>query len=179
MIILKKKIIKKVNYKKSVDLPKKASDKEQKKFSEKKLHLGMKKKSSNFLCYIDHHNRDDQNDITQKKLMSQSKLINMYYEVKDKSPSSEHRAEIPKSKLNCENQSNLKDNNAISKDKNNLSDNESSAEEKVKEEPVLTRMLTIFENTSFDNKKDSQSIKDNNKVKLGFIRSNFYNNFKI
>jgi len=194
--------------KKSVDLPKKASDKEQKKYSEKKLHSGMKKKSSNFLCYIDHHNRDDQNDITQKKLMSQSKLINMYYEVKDKSPSSEYRVEIPKSKLNCENQSNLKDNNAILKDKNNdngatiifvdndeidcksdpgffpneqnnLSDNESSVEEKAKKEPVLTRMLTIFENTSFDNRKDSQSIKDNNKVKLGFIRSNFYNNFKI
>jgi len=195
--------------KKSIDLPKKSSDKEQKKYSEKKLLFGMKKKSSNFLCYIDHHNREEQNDITQKKLMSQSKLINMYYEVKDKSPTSEHRAEIPKSKLNIENQTNPKENNSvIEQDKNhdnkatiifvdndeidcksdpgffpneqnNLSDIESSVDEKDKEEPVLTRMLTIFENTSFDNRKDSESIKENNKVKLGFIRSNFFNNFKI
>jgi hypothetical protein len=196
--------------KKSTDLIKKTNDKDLKKFSEKKLVFGMKKKSSNFLCYIDHHNREEQNDITQKKLMSQSKLINMYYEVKDKSPSSENRAEPPKSKLNSENQSNIKDNNSLTKDKNNnnnnkatiifvdndeidcksdpgffpneqnnLSDIESSVEEKVKDEPVLTRMLTIFDSSSFDNRKDSQSIKENNKVKLGFIRSNFYNNFKI
>ena len=198
------------NSKKSIDSSKKTSEKEQKKFSEKKLVFGMKKKSSNFLCYIDHHNREEENDITQKKLMSQSKLINMYYEVKDKSPSSEHRAELPKSKLNNENKSNIKDNNSITKDKsndngnkatiifvdndeidcksdpgvfpyeqNNLSDIESSVEEKAKDQPVLTRMLTLFENSSFDNRKDSESIKENNKVKLGFIRSNFFNNFKI
>ena len=194
--------------KKSFDSSKRTSDKEQKKYSEKKLAFGMIKKSSNFLSYID-HNREEQNDITQKKLMSQSKLINMYYEVKDKSPSGEKKPEPLKSKLNPESQKNFRDNSSakiqdknngipptiifvdndeidcksdpgcLPNEQNNLSDAESSIEEKVKEEPVLTRMLTIFENTSIDNRKDSESYKENNKSKLGFIRSNFYNNFKI
>ena len=201
----KKSFEKKIS-KKSVEQDNKISEIDKKK-SDKKL--GVKKKSSNFLCSLDHR-REQENDFTQRKLMSQSKLINMYYEVKDKSPKSEHINEPPKTKLNNENRNSLDNENLASvKKKNNdneakiifvdndnddldcksdpgfapnepnFSDNDSSDKENPKDEPVLMRLYTIYNDASCEKRRDSTAGKDNSRTKLGFIRSNFYNNFKI
>ena len=201
----KKSFEKKIS-KKSVEQDNKISEIDKKK-SDKKL--GVKKKSSNFLCSLD-HSREQENDFTQRKLMSQSKLINMYYEVKDKSPKSEHINEPPKTKLNNENRNSLDNENLASvKKKNNdneakiifvdndnddldcksdpgfapnepnFSDNDSSDKENPKDEPVLMRLYTIYNDASCEKRRDSTAGKDNSRTKLGFIRSNFYNNFKI
>jgi len=201
----KKSIEKKIS-KKSVEQENKISDIDKKK-SDKRLYYGVKKKSSNFLCPLD-HNREQENDLTQKKLMSQSRLINMYYEVKDKSPKSDHINEPPKSKLNNENRHSLNNENLkAAKKKNsdpkatiifvdnddldcksdpgffpnepNFSDNDSSDKDNPKEEPVLMRLYTIYNDASCENRRNSLTNKDNSRAKLGFIRSNFYNNFKI
>ena len=63
----------------------------QKKISEKRLNL-IRKHSSKILCKLDPHSEQN-NDIAQKKLMSQSRLINMYYEVKGKSSKNETNIE--------------------------------------------------------------------------------------
>ena len=199
-----KKILEKKISKKSVDQDNKISEKDKKK-SEKKYY-GVKKKSSNFLCQD--HNREKENDYTQKKLMSQSKLINMYYEVKDKSPKSDHIIEPHKSNVSNENRINLNNENlpsANQKNSNNkatiifvdnddldcksdpgfapnepnFSDNDSSDKENPKDEPILMRLYTIYNGVSSEKRRDSMGNKDYNGTKLGFIRSNFYNKFKI
>ena len=202
-----KKSVEKKFSKKSFDQDNKTCDNDKKK-SEKRLYYGVKKKSSNFLCSLE-YNREQENDFTQKKLMSQSKLINMYYEVKDKSPKSDHINEPPKIKLSNENKNNLNNENIESvKKKNNdnkatiifvdnddldcksdpgfapnepnFSDNDSSDKENQKDEPVLMRLYTIYnDGGSCQNRRDSTASKDNIRTKLGFIRSNFYNKFKI
>jgi hypothetical protein len=201
-----KKSVEKKFSKKSFDQDNKTCDNDKKK-SEKRLYYGVKKKSSNFLCSLE-YNREQENDFTQKKLMSQSKLINMYYEVKDKSPKSDHINEPPKIKLSNENRNNLDNENLASvKKKNNdnkatiifvdnddldcksdpgfapnepnFSDNDSSDKENQKDEPVLMRLYTIYNDGSCQNRRDSTASKDNIRTKLGFIRSNFYNKFKI
>ena len=180
------------------------SEKDKKNISEKKVFFANKKKSNKYLCPLDNH-KEQNIDFFQKKLMSQSKLINMYYEVKDKSPKSEHIIEPPKSKLIIENNNssdkNLlndnKDSNIIfvdnndldcksepgflPYDQNNLSDNESSNDEK--DEAMLKRVFTIIEDIPYNQNKDSdtnrETSKNSSRTKLGFIRSNFFNNFKI
>ena len=191
--------------KKSIDLESKTSEK--KKFSEKKLHL-VKKRSSNFLNIIDHHNEQN-NDFAQKKLMSQSKLINMYYEVKDKSTKNDEIIDNlqekikKKSNLNEQSTNNIEKNNTnqttivfvdnddeeldcksdpgnFHNDQNNISDNESSEEDK--EAAILKRVYTIIEDNPIkdsDLNSGDKTTKNNSRTKLGFIRSNFFNNFKI
>ena len=177
------------------------TEKDKKKFSEKKIFFVVKKKSSN-LSTVDNH-RDQNNDFNQRKLMSQSKLINLYYEVKDKSPKNENIIEPRKSKLNSEN--NLNDKNLINNDKstiivdnhedldcksepgylpndqNNLSDIDSSNEDKF--EPFIKRVFTMVEDMPINHNKSNdihkEASKNSSRAKLGFIRSNFYNNFKI
>ena len=143
-----------------------------------------------------------------KKLMSQSKLINMYYEVKDKSPKSDHINEPHKIKVNNENRINLNNENLASVNKKNsnnkatiifvdnddldcksdpgfapnepnFSDNDSSDKENQKDEPMLMRLYTIYNGVPSEKRRDSMGNKDYNRTKLGFIRSNFYNKFKI
>ena len=200
-----KKIIEKKISKKNVEQDNKINEIEKKK-SDKKNYFGIKKKSSKILCSLD-HNREQENDFTQKKLMSQSKLINMYYEVKDKSPKSDNINEPPKIKLINETRKSLNNENLASSKKNNdnkttiifvdnddfdcksdpgfapnepnFSDNDSSDKDNPKDEPVLMRLYTIYNDTSCEKRRNSNANKDNSRTKLGFIRSNFYNNFKI
>ena len=176
-----------------------------KKISEKRLNL-MRKHSSKILCKLDPHSEQN-NDIAQKKLMSQSRLINMYYEVKGKSSKNETNIESNKEKKTKKNivkerkgspddQSNKTNKTTIVFVDNNeedyecksdpgnfhnISDNESSEDEK--ELAILKRVYTIIGDDQVENNNEINSgdktTKNNSKSKLGFIRSNFYNNFKI
>ena len=76
--------------------------------------------------------------------------------------------------------------------KHNLFDNSKSKIYDTNQESVLKRGLTIIEDSLLDDEKQEpkneeenmeihniKSCKNLNKTKLGFIRSNFYNKFKI
>jgi hypothetical protein len=172
---------------------------DEKKVSDKKVCLNIKniKRRTCFNIPLDNQRREGR-DSTQKKLISRSKLLNMYYEVNDESTRSikdqasdgilESKKSIESihdenSKENGENKVNLETGNGqidcksdpgnpvIEQNNNYNSDNDSFSDENI---PVLKRGLTIIEDP------------DNNKIqnnmitgKLNFIRSNFYNNFKI
>ena len=163
--------------------------KEKNKLSDKKIFL--KKRSSNFLISLDHKEQD--ND-AQKKLMSQSKLINMYYECKNsnKTLKTEENKDMNENIIKEEIEENKEKNidseyecksdpGQIYNAQTNLYDPEEN--QKNNEENHLKRLCTIIDDTSFKQKsKDNNSNKNNkfsSKTKLGFIRSNFYNNFKI
>ena len=174
-----------------------------KKFSNKGFNM-VKKHSSNLLCKLDPHSEQN-NDIAQKKLMSQSRLLNMYYEVNDKSKNDaiieSNQEKKPKKntlkerkgssdeKCSKSNKTNIVfvDNNDEDVDCksdpgnfHNISDNDSSEDEK--EMAILKRVYTIIEDGQIqDNEINTgdKTTKNNSKSKLGFIRSNFYNNFKI
>ena len=174
-----------------------------KKISNKGFNI-VKKHSSNLLCKLDPHSEQN-NDIAQKKLMSQSKLLNMYYEVNDKSKNDaiieskqekkpkkntlKERKGSPDEKCCKTNKTNIVfvDNNDEDVDCKsepgifpNLSDNDSSEDEK--EMAILKRVYTIIEDGQIQDKEintGDKTTKINSKSKLGFIRSNFYNNFKI
>ena len=149
--------------------------------------------------------RRQSHDFTEKKLISQSKLINMYYEVNDDSTKTLQQKinESNEGKktdenilvnLNLSNKENEK--NEIDKatymvtedgieidcksdlgyqlfeqNNNNISDNDSNSDEEI---AVLKRGFTIIEDDHRNNNK-----KNAIKGKLKFIRSNFYNKFKI
>ena len=156
-------------------------------------------KKSTFVPYSYDHLRRQSHDLTQRKLISQSKLINMYYEVNDESNKDLQKI-TNESKSNENNESNVdnknKNNNENNIDKatylitedgiqmdcksdlgynifpqvNNISDKDSNSDDEV---PILKRGFTLIED-------DYRKNKNNNiKGKLKFIRSNFYNKFKI
>ena len=162
--------------------------------NEKRLFL-MKKYSSHFLNKMDI-------DFTQKKLKSKSKLINMYYEVKEQSIKNEDindfQNEINKDEnfLNNEdknNNSNIIFNNVecdcksdpgyIHLEQNNLSENESSDDEKA--DIIFNKAFRIINEFSLQKKDKEQynsgerTTKNSWKTTLGYIRSNFYNKFNI
>ena len=144
--------------------------------------------------------RRQSHDFTQKKLISQSKLINMYYEVNDESTKSLQNKMVEINQESKKNENNINTISSLSQDKNdntksgyiitengeidcksdpgyplnnqnnNNSDNDSSDDEI----GVLKRGFTIID--------DEQNEDNNNNVikgKLKFIRSNFFNKFKI
>ena len=154
-----------------------------------------KNNSETKLCNI---KRQQSQDFTQKSLMSYSKLINTYYKLNDESNKSlqnittELNEEIKKNeKLINENdgknesdkkgiditQDNYEDCKSdpgypLIGQNNNFSDNDSESEDNI---AMLKRGLTIHD----DNNINDCNLKNNIKGKLNFIRSNFYNNFKI
>ena len=142
-----------------------------------------------------------------QKLKSKSKLLNMYYEVKKDSPKSEHsyiqksniledKAKISKNLNNNENRKQNKNNNKEtniqdinSEEFDCKSDSYFINEQKIHyydsnktegEDTVLKRGLTIREDLldikTMHSKKNRELAINH---KLGFIRSNFYNTFKI
>ena len=141
----------------------------------------------------ENNERRESQDFAQKKLISQSKLMNMYYEMSDESSKTINREKITKennNKIEKENNTNntniLEEKNEIDGDgdldcksdpgnlflyqnnNNKNSDNESNSDEEI---PVLKRGFTIHENERND--------KNNLKGKMKFICSNFFNKFKI
>ena len=174
---------------------KKSCIKELKDYDKEKKY-SIKHSSFKFLTKEDEEN----NDFAQKKLMSCSKLINMYYEVKDKSNNNEN------SEFN-----NISDNKKLeeSTDKKNIIFVDSNDDNECKSQPGYSKkLIDFYENEIDDNGKETrllkrlftiiddlslnQKIKDgkfeknicniyynNKKNNLGFIRSKFYNNFKI
>ena len=175
---------------------KKSCIKEMKDFDKEKKY-NIKHSSFKFLSKKD----DENNDFAQKKLMSCSKLINMYYEVKDKSNNNENNNnEFNNKSDNKKLEESTEKKNIIFEDsddiecksqpgyskelinfyKNEINDNE-------KETRFLKRLFTIIDDLSLKQKnKDNKFEKNiyniccsNKKNNLGFIRSKFYNNFKI
>ena len=167
------------------------------KISEKKLLFHVKKKSSKYLLSTE---QKEQNDLAQKKLMSQSKLINMYYEVKDKSNDAiksntkiledirekhEDLGAEEDNKANIIFYENENDNDDCKSDPGHFHLEHDIDEDK--EELILKRGNTIIPDFLFSPKKKEEKIenktvnscKNINRTKLGFIRSNFYNKFKI
>ena len=129
---------------------------------------------------------------TQKKLMSQSRLMNMYYEVKDNSKNNKDTNEEDIFKKENEDKKKIiifsDDEDIDCKsvpeffqiDQNNYSDNEYTDEEKQKR--ILKRMFTKIEEIpikQIQEKDNNLFIKSNKNNNLKFIRSNFYNRFKI
>ncbi len=169
-----------------------------KKVSDKKVCLNAKR----WTCFdfpTDNQRREN-HDSTQKKLISRSKLLNMYYEVNDESTkskkdqTSDGNLEDKKSveTLNGENNKENGKNKGnvfimdsgneeidcksdpgyplIDQNNNYNSDNDSVSDDNI---PVLKRGFTIIE-------EPNNKIKNNIITgKLNYIRSNFYNNFKI
>ena len=169
-----------------------------KKVSDKKVCLNAKR----WTCFdfpTDNQRREN-HDSTQKKLISRSKLLNMYYEVNDESTkskkdqTSDGNLEDKKSvetlngennKENGKNKGNVFIMNSgngeidcksdpgyplIDQNNNYNSDNDSVSDDNI---PVLKRGFTIIE-------EPNNKIKNNIITgKLNYIRSNFYNNFKI
>ena len=197
------------NSKKDIEIKNGSDNNDNKSNKEKKVAFTCKKKIFNE--YSPNNHKRQSQDIAQKNLISQSKLINMYYEVNDESSKSLQnlQKEIKENNLKRmktistvknvneedENSDNNNDNNndknpnvvVIQNDdiemdcksdpgmllfegNNNISDNDSSDDNI----PVLKRGFTIIHDNPHDNKKE-KSIKG----KLKFIRSNFFNNFKI
>ena len=212
-----KSVLEKKHSIKSVEEKIKKMELEKYKFSGKKNNFSEIKKSSKFILPFEHRDRDKNNDIDQKKLMSQSKLFNMYYDLKDKSFNNENIIEEQikednneyENKENKENKDKGNDSFSLDKEDNNkpniifydnddcksdpghfhaehhyISDSEHNFDDK---EFILKRVFTIIEDISLSHKtKDPEdehrkhkSHKINSKINLGFIRSSFYNNFKI
>ena len=184
-------------------------EKSKPRLSEKKILFNVKKKSSKFLYS---NEQKQQNDLAQKKLMSQSKLINMYYEVIDKSKDNQiHQNKELIQELKEVQEEKEDDNKAhiifydndddcdcksdpglFHLEHHNLFDNSKSKIYDTNQESVLKRGLTIIEDSLLHDEKQEpkneeenmeihniKSCKNLNKTKLGFIRSNFYNKFKI
>ena len=144
--------------------------------------------------------RRQSHDFTQKKLISQSKLINMYYEVNDESTKSLQNKMIEINEENKKNESNIKTISSLSQEKNENSKSGYIATEngeiECKSDPgyplgnqnnynsdndssdddigVLKRGYTII-----DDEKNEDNNNNAIKGKLKFIRSNFFNKFKI
>ena len=166
-----------------------------KKKSDKKI----KRIRKRFCSHGPIYKRREKHDLTQKKLMSQSKLIKMYYEVNDE------KNKLAQDKPNESNEDSKKSNVFINKSKtltfdSNENDKNSFAPESADfdcksdpgnplfdlnknsngesgtddEDKILKRGYTIIG----DDYSDNNSTK-NLKGKLTFIRSNFYNKFKI
>ena len=173
---------------------------DEKKLSDKRM-VGVNikniKRRTCFDFSLDNQRRESRYS-TLKKLISRSKLLNMYYEVNDESTRSikDHASDDiiknkksiesindEKSKENKENKVILESGNGqidcksdpgnpvIDQNNNNNSDNDSFSDDTI---PVLKRGLTIIEDPN-DDKIQYNMITG----KLNFIRSNFYNNFKI
>ena len=175
---------------------KKSCIKEMKDYDKEKKH-NIKHSSFKYLT----KENDETNDFAQKKLMSRSKLINMYYEVKDKSNNNENNDnEFNNKSDNKKLEESTEKKNIIFEDsddiecksqpgyskelinfyKNEINDNE-------KETRLLKRLFTIIDDLSLKQKNKDNKIEKNiyniccgnKKNNLGFIRSKFYNNFKI
>ena len=174
---------------------KEGQSEEEKKLSDKIVCLNIKRKTC-FDIPLDIQRRESR-DSTQKKLISRSKLLNMYYEVNDESSKSKKDLASDsnigdKKSLEVISDENSKDNKenkenkgngvgngtidcksdpgypVIDQNNNNNSDNDSFSDDNI---PVLKRGFTIIE--------DSNNINNMITGKLNYIRSNFYNNFKI
>ena len=178
-----------------------------KKNSEKKVFFNIQKKNSisNFSACIQ---REKTQVFGFQKLKTKSKLLNMYLEVNDDSPKSEHFQSKPKNiffdkkaslkKLEVNNK--IKDekyendnketkivfvdndeedidckSDNVFMDEQNLQNNDSKIKEN--EEALLKRGLTIGQDL-INNFGFNKNNKKKNNI-LGFIRSNFYNKFKI
>ena len=157
----------------------------------------MNNKSSNFIMQNTNSNsRSQSHDYTQKKLISQSKLINMYYEVNDESSQNLNSKQIGlreerKTNETLHNNTNALTNKKSDKDKTTYiinderkfgrksdqfyfllektNNNDLDNDSNLEEEkPYLKRGLTINENE-----------KNKIKGKLKNIYSNFFNKFKI
>ena len=174
---------------------KEGQSEEEKKLSDKIVCLNIKRKTC-FDIPLDIQRRESR-DSTQKKLISRSKLLNMYYEVNDESSKSKKDLASDsnigdKKSLEVISDENSKDNKenkenkgngvgngtidcksdpgypVIDQNNNNNSDNDSFSDDNI---PVLKRGFTIIE--------DSNKVNNMITGKLNYIRSNFYNNFKI
>ena len=164
-------------------LEKKSTKRSIKKFDKEKI----LKKSSKLL--LTEYTKD-----TQKKLMSQSRLMNMYYEVKDNNKNNKDTNNINEENffknenLDNKNNINLSDNEGYECksvpvlfhiEQNNYSDNEYNYEGK--QNRILKRLFTIMEDIPLNQEKEDENLyyKSNKNNNLKFIRSNFYNRFKI
>ena len=180
-----------------------------KKISEKKVSFSLQKKES--ISHFSTIKRKQSQIFDNYKLKSKSKLLNMYYEVNDDSPKSEHFKakkniyfnskrksvkELDYDKNNEEKRNKKKETTIIFVDNNENIDcksdhvfiNEQNLPncdiKEDDEKAILKRGFTIREDL-FHNIKDDKNRysrdKNNKNInhKLGFIRSNFYNTFKI
>ena len=173
---------------------------EKKRISDKKLNF-VRKRSSNLLCSLDPHSEQN-NDLAKKQLMIQSRLINTYYEVQDKSlkngtimestqdysskknsfsKEGKGKNEERKNETNINNEEELECKSDPGIIHNEQASDESSSNDE-KEMAILKRVYTIIEEgheESDEKNRGDKTTKNSSKSKLGFIRSNFYNNFKI
>jgi Dullard-like phosphatase family protein len=146
------------------------------------------------------HRSENTSKVTQKKLMSQSKLIKMYYEVNDESTKTAHykHHESKEEKKNSDKYvNNLNILNLNSDTDTNKIDNNSFSQNKLKLNCKSDPGDLLFDINfnysdgdglcSYDNVKKLKRgftikediLKKDIKGKLQFIRSNFYNKFKI
>ena len=202
---------KKIDNQKNNDKTINVRDSIAKRISDKKVTFSIQKKRSiSQLSDIFQRKRTEM--FESQKLKSKSKLLNMYYEVKDESPKSEHsyiqasnilkdKAKISKHLENIGNKENNKNNNKVEndiiiEDSNNNEEIDCRSDSYVfndqnmdnnteEEEAILKRGLTIKEDLIDHHVKSERCKKNKDKNhkninhKLGFIRSNFYNTFKI
>ena len=117
--------------------------------------------------------KNDTKSPHQKKLISQSKLMNMYYSINDKYKSSQSSKNI------------FED---VNKDKRNFSTDEEKEIKEIEENKNISnfyfknRHFSIEERPENENDNDNVTIKYSNKtccnfLDLNLVRSNFYNNF--
>ena len=117
--------------------------------------------------------KNDTKSPYQKKLISQSKLMNMYYSINDKYKSSQSSKNI------------FED---VNKDKRNFSTDEEKEIKEIEENKNISnfyfknRHFTIEERPENENDNDNVTIKYSNKtccnfLDLNLVRSNFYKNF--
>jgi hypothetical protein len=117
--------------------------------------------------------KNDTKSPHQKKLISQSKLMNMYYSINDKYKASQSSKNI------------FED---VNKDKRNFSTDEEKEIKEIEENKNISnfyfknRHFTIEERPENENDNDNVTIKYSNKtccnfLDLNLVRSNFYSNF--
>ena len=146
--------------------------------------------------------RRQSHDFTQKKLISQSKLINMYYEVNDESSKNIQNSineSIEENKDNENLYNNVNTTNTLSQEKNQQDQATiivtENGEIDCKSDPGILNLANFNNNTISDNDSSDEEIaflkrgytiieekRNNNNIikgKLKFIRSNFFNKFKI
>ena len=146
--------------------------------------------------------RRQSHDFTQKKLISQSKLINMYYEVNDESSKNIQNSineSIEENKDNENLYNNVNTTNTLSQEKNQQDQAKiivtENGEIDCKSDPGILNLANFNNNNISDNDSSDEEIaflkrgytiieekRNNNNIikgKLKFIRSNFFNKFKI
>ena len=180
--------------KKNIEIEDKKEQSNNNNSGKKILNVRKSRKSTITKQNINSNPRRQSHDFSEKQLISQSKLINMYYEVNDESAKTMNNKQIGMTELNKKNSNTSNHANTSNNDNkanytntdngqidcksdlgyppleqnNNNSDNDSNSEEEV---PVLKRGFTIIP----DETKEKNKIKG----KLKIIYSNFYNKFKI